>query len=1095
VAALVVLLAPAVAARAQNPAASIDVDAAAGRHAISPGVYGMSYGSTAALQELRCPLTRLGGNNTSRYNWQLNADNRGFDWYFESIAYGSATAGEGGDSFIAGAKAGGAEPMVTIPMVGWVAKLASGRNKLASFSIAKYGSQTGNDWQWFADAGNGILSSNGQPVSSNDPNDANVAADGAFQQGWINHIVNRWGSASSGGLRYYILDNEHSIWHSTHRDVHPTGAAMDEIKAKMIDYGGRVKAADPGARVVGPEEWGWSGYFWSGYDQQYYSQHGWGTFPDREAHGGAQYLPWLLDQLHQHELSTGQRVLDVFTVHYYPQGGEYGNDVSNAMQLRRNRSTRSLWDPSYVDETWINDTVRLVPRLKDWLAAHYPGLQTGITEYSWGADNHINGATAQADVLGIFGREGLDLATRWVAPDPATPTYNAYKIYRNYDGNGGAFGDVSISAGGTNPDQLAVFAAERSSDGALTVMAINKVLSGNTPATIHLKNFTSTGPAQAWQLRSTNAITRLADVAVNAGALSTSLPPQSITLFVVPKGAGLPALRVVDLTVPEPASGTSPAVVTVMLSAASGQAVTVDYATAPGSAVAGTDYVSAAGQLNFAPGSTSQTAAVTILADAAAESNEALTFNLSNPAGATIGAGQGTVTIVDAGAVQRLQFSAASYAVGEAGGSAVVTVRRVGGTAGAVSVAYATSPGTATEGVDYGAANGVLTLAPGMAARTFRVPVVNDTVPEGAETVLLKLTAVTGAAALGTPSTAVLTIRDNDPAGVFSFSAATYRAAEAAGKAVVTVRRSGGATGTATVTYATADGTALGSSDYTPTNGVLTFPTGVTSRTISVPLAKDGVAEGDETFRVSLSAPTGGATLGTPSSAVVTIGTADRALQFSAPVFTAVESAGKAVISVKRTGTPTGTLQIAYATAPGSATPDADYAPVSGTLTFPPGVMARSFNVPLVNDMVHEDPETVMLTLSGLVGDAVLGTSSATLTIKDNDGAARLQFALTDFSVAADGGLATITVTRAGGSAGSADVHYATSDGTGVAGTDYMAASGSLSFAPGVMSQSFSVQVLNAPGAGNKTLNLTLSSPGAGAVLGTPTMSKLWIVD
>ena len=101
-------------------------------------------------------MNRLGGNNTSRYNWQPNADNRGSDWYFESIPYTSSAAGEVGDSFISDSEASGARPMVTIPMVGWVAKVGSGRSKLASFSIAKYGAQSANDWQWYPDAGNGL---------------------------------------------------------------------------------------------------------------------------------------------------------------------------------------------------------------------------------------------------------------------------------------------------------------------------------------------------------------------------------------------------------------------------------------------------------------------------------------------------------------------------------------------------------------------------------------------------------------------------------------------------------------------------------------------------------------------------------------------------------------------------------------------------------------------------------------------------------------------------------------------------------------------------------------------------------------------------
>ena len=129
------------------------------------------------------------------------------------------------------------------------------------------------------------------------------------------------------------------------------------------------------------------------------------------------------------------RLLDVFSLHYYPQGGEFSDDVSTAMQQRRNRSTRSLWDPNYVDETWINDRVRLIPRMREWVDAQYPGRALAVTEYSWGAEGHINGATAQADVLGIFGREGLNIGTRWVVPATTTPTFKAFQMYRNYDGS------------------------------------------------------------------------------------------------------------------------------------------------------------------------------------------------------------------------------------------------------------------------------------------------------------------------------------------------------------------------------------------------------------------------------------------------------------------------------------------------------------------------------------------------------------------------------------------------------------------------------------------------------------------------------------
>ncbi len=547
-------------ALAQNAAVTVDIDVNTNRRAISPYIYGVAYGTQAQLSELNSPLNRWGGNATSRYNWQLNAANRANDWYYESLPYSGTAPGAEVDAFIGAAKAAQSEAIITIPMVGWVAKLGPNRSGLASFSIAKYGAQQDADHAWFPDAGNGVWT-NGQFVSPNDPNDANVPADPLFQKGWVQHLVQQWGPASSGGVRLYAMDNESSIWYLTHRDVHPTGPTMDEVRDKHLAYANAVKEADPGALILGPEEWGWGAYFYSGYDQKYTSDNGWGTFPDRAAHGNWDYVPWLLDQLRQNEQSTGVRPLDVFTLHYYPQGGEFGNDTSASMQNRRNRSTRSLWDPNYVDESWIGDTVKLIPRMKQWVQQYYPGTQTGITEYNWGAESHINGATTQADILGIFGREGLDYATRWEVPASNTPTFKAMKMYRNYDGQNSGFGEVSVSCVVPNPDSLSAFAAERSSDGALTVMVISKVLSGDTPVTLNLGGFAHTGVAQRWQLTSANTLTHLSDLGVSGSSVSTSVPQQSVTLFVLPSsggGGGTENLSPVADAVASPISGLPP---------------------------------------------------------------------------------------------------------------------------------------------------------------------------------------------------------------------------------------------------------------------------------------------------------------------------------------------------------------------------------------------------------------------------------------------------------------------------------------------------------------------------------------------------------
>jgi hypothetical protein len=176
---------------------------------------------------------------------------------------------------------------------------------------------------------------------------------------------------------------------------------------------------------------------------------------------------------------------------------------------------------------------------RGWVTTNYPGTKIGVTEYNWGAEASINGATAQADILGIFGREGLDLATRWTTPTNTSPTYLAMKIFRNYDGNKSAFGGTSVSATVPNPDNLAAFAAIRTNDSALTVVLVNKTLAGVTPFNLSATNFANSGTAKAWQLTSSSVITPLADIPFAGGTVSNTLPAQSVTLLVLPTAKNL----------------------------------------------------------------------------------------------------------------------------------------------------------------------------------------------------------------------------------------------------------------------------------------------------------------------------------------------------------------------------------------------------------------------------------------------------------------------------------------------------------------------------------------------------------------------------
>jgi hypothetical protein len=517
-------------ALATNAAVTVAIDATANRHPINPNIYGVAFASKADLAALNAPLNRMGGNNMSDYNWKQDVENLDADWYFESYPQDDGTPGKSADDFISDTKADGAQPMMTIPMVGWVAKLGNDRSILPAFSVAKYGKQCGVD-PFDSDAGNGLKPDCNTPITGNDPKDAYIKDSTRLEQKWVEHLIATWGKSTAGGVGYYLMDNEPSIWFSTHRDIHPVGPHADEYRDKVIAESAAIKRVDHHAQIVATEEWGWEGYFYSGYDQQYAAVHNYCCFPDHDGmQGGMDYIPWLLSQW-----KTAGHPIDVLSVHFYPQGAEDSDDNSTATQLLRNRSTRQLWDPNYTSESWIGAPVYLIPRMKDWISSYYyEGTPVAITEYNWGDEAHINGATTQADIYGIFGQQGLDMATRWTVPANTTPTYKAMQMYRNYDGANSGFGDTSIAASAPSPDDLSAFAALRK-DKTMTVMVVAKDLSGNTPLNLQLAHFKKAGTAQVWRLTASNAIQRMADISWSQGKLTDTVPSPSVTLYVLPR--------------------------------------------------------------------------------------------------------------------------------------------------------------------------------------------------------------------------------------------------------------------------------------------------------------------------------------------------------------------------------------------------------------------------------------------------------------------------------------------------------------------------------------------------------------------------------
>jgi len=516
------------------------IDAAADRHPINPLIYGMnqyaaSFDQVAPI--IRLPLERWGGDAATRYNWQLDVYNSASDYYFltdpnSNTAYPDVSEF---NNTVERDRRAGTLTMGTVPMVGWTTK----REHACGFSVAKYGPQQATD-PFNPDCGNGV-----RPDGTNivpDPNDTSVPIGTDFTRAWVQYLVKRYGTARRGGVAFYNLDNEPDYWAFVHRDVHPEYPGYDELASLGISYASAIKSADPDAKVTGPVGGGWMGFFYSPQDWR----SGWSTGPDyvyygnpvdRRAHGDIPFVEWYLQQFAAAGRRANRRLLDYLDLHGYiaPDDVQFKPAGDTALQQMRLDAVRAFWDPSYHVAGGINDQPYLVPRMRDWVARNYPGTLTAITEYNLGALDHINGAIAEADLLGVFGRHGLDLAAIWAPPSEAEPGLYAFKIFRNYDDGGNGFGDVSVRATSADQSRLSVYAAERSTgDRALTILVLNKSF-GDLSSTIALAGFSGQSGAAVYRYSSanTNQIVRLPDQPVDR-TFSATFPATSMTLFVLP---------------------------------------------------------------------------------------------------------------------------------------------------------------------------------------------------------------------------------------------------------------------------------------------------------------------------------------------------------------------------------------------------------------------------------------------------------------------------------------------------------------------------------------------------------------------------------
>jgi hypothetical protein len=579
-------------------AVTVNINTLANRHQISPFVYGNNDQTISDISDVGYTYSRWGGNDASNYNYLLDTRNSAADWYFED--YGNASNNAGGllglmkDTLNAGS-----HPLTTMAMMDWVAREAeNSTNRNWSYSVAIFGSQCSVD-PYNTDAGNGLVagstgncSTSTAPVTTNAVTTAyyplvdtaqecpSGTTDGTTcidRETWAKALATAFGSGTCSvpystitSCHFYDMDNEPDIWNGTHRDVHPVASGYDELANLYEKEATNLKTWDPSAVRFGPVFCCWW-FYWNG-----------ANGADKGAHASVDFLPWWLNQINWMDQINGARTLDVFDIHAYADCGPTTNFTNAQLQAATVACAGFYWDPATLNpdtnNTWTtNEEPKpgipfVIPRFKAMVNAIYPGTTLSFTEWGAGLAANVNNepdfstAIADADTLGVFGREGLSFASRWGGPSssasgtPQNAEYEAWKMFLNYDGAHHSFEPLSVQ--NTNNGTSALFssyAALNTTGTVMTIMVINKDPNNSAQVTFNLSGF-SASTYVAYTLTSTasSAISASNSTAWNS---SQSFAQYSITLLVINGSEGSkPAsewyLNPDDLMIPASGTGT-----------------------------------------------------------------------------------------------------------------------------------------------------------------------------------------------------------------------------------------------------------------------------------------------------------------------------------------------------------------------------------------------------------------------------------------------------------------------------------------------------------------------------------------------------------
>lgn len=516
--------------QSSSPASKITVTPSEQLGKISPYIYGVNNG--ADLNAVSAKSIRLGGNRMSAYNWENNMSNAGSDYYHTSDMYLVTDIPDefkrvpGGPALALSSEAQTHNipyTLLTLQMLGYVTSSKRGR-------VTEQNAAPSDYWVEVRNKKDGELSL--EP----DKKDGAVYTDE-----YLNYLFEKLGkSDSETGIKAFALDNEPALWKHTHSLVQHGDLSCAELVEKSTELASVVKEADPGAEVFGPSLFGYSAFdsFAGALDwQQLKAENGYRWFID-----------YYLDEMKKAEDSGGKRLLDVLDLHYYTEAkGECGErscshyDNDGCIKARLD-SVRSLYDENYRENSWITDTgaefFPLLPNIQQSIDKYYPGTKLAFTEYNFGGGDHISGAVAEADMLGIFAEYGVYFATIWSFENNQYQL-SAINMFTNYDGNGSGFGDTLVKSENSN-DDISVYSSTDGENGdTVKIIVTNRSLHDDTPVEISISSENAYESAEVYSLYGDSAEIRAMPAVekIEGNSFGYVMPPLSVTEFVVKKPA------------------------------------------------------------------------------------------------------------------------------------------------------------------------------------------------------------------------------------------------------------------------------------------------------------------------------------------------------------------------------------------------------------------------------------------------------------------------------------------------------------------------------------------------------------------------------